>query len=178
MRRRLLPGLFCLVTGGFVQADALTVRHRPLVVHDGESTISAQRYYRHLTSEAASNSPVAVPAGAGRLSPEARLPLIPGQLAVGQPTLHTLEGQLTPLFIMGMDAVSLTWFERAAGELVELGARGVVVQADQLAAWRRLQQQAANRGIHLMLLDGDALAEGYGIRTYPVVIVSPQQVHP
>ena len=178
MPLRLLAALCCLVTSVFVQADALTVRNTPLVVHDGNSTIPALSYYQRLTSEAASSSTIAAPAGASRLSLEARLPLIPSQLTVGQPTLHTLEGQMTPLFIMGLDAVSLAWFDQAAPGLGDIGARGVVVQADRLAAWRRLQRQAADRGIDLMLLDGDALADGYGISTYPVVIVSPQQANP
>jgi integrating conjugative element protein (TIGR03765 family) len=163
------------VTAVCVQADALPVRNKPLVVHEGQSTLSALSYYQRLTWEAASNSTIAAPAGASRLSLEARLPLIPGRLSVGQPTLHTLEGQITPLFIMGLDAVSLAWFDQAAPGLADIGARGVVVQADRLVAWRRLQQQAADRGIDLMLLDGDALADGYGISTYPIVIVSPQQ---
>jgi len=74
---------------------------------------------------------------------------------------------------MGMDEVSLNWFSRAAQGLAEIGARGLVVQANQLANWKELQNRARDIGIDLMLLDGDSLAQGYGIRTYPMVLMSP-----
>ena len=65
--------------------------------------------------------------------------------------------------------------DRAAADLADINARGVVVQADRPVEWQRLQQHAAALGIDLMLLDGDSLADGYRISTYPVVIVSPQR---
>ena len=92
---------------------------------------------------------------------------------MGQPALQTVPGLVTPLFVMGMDAVSLTWFARAAQGLADIGARGLVVQADQLAPWKALQTQARDIGIDLMLLEGDSLAQGYGLTTYPTVLVSP-----
>jgi hypothetical protein len=74
---------------------------------------------------------------------------------------------------MGMDEVSLTWFSEAAQGLVDIGARGIVVQAPSTSTWLDLQGKAREAGIDLMLLEGDSLAQGYGITTYPVVLVDP-----
>jgi integrating conjugative element protein (TIGR03765 family) len=75
---------------------------------------------------------------------------------------------------MGMDPQSLTWFQQAADGLVEIGARGIVVQASNQSDWLDLQHKARQAGIDLMLLEGDALAQGYGITTYPVILIDPK----
>ena len=170
---RYLPLLLMLSVEG--QADTLVVQQQPIIVYEGSSTLSAQPYYQRLKTKQAESGPAlgSAPGGAGLLALEARLPLSPTQLTVGQPALQTVPGLVTPLFVMGMDAVSLTWFARAAQGLADIGARGLVVQADQLAPWKALQTQARDIGIDLMLLEGDSLAQGYGLTTYPTVLVSP-----
>jgi integrating conjugative element protein (TIGR03765 family) len=174
MRRSVLYCLLLPLVSVFAQADALTVRRAPTVVYEGRSTISAKTYYQRLERGAASSSVITAPEHAGVKPLEERLPLIPTRLSVGQPSMQTQDGQIIPVFIMGMDTVSLTWFNEAADGLADIGARGVVVQADRLAHWHQLKQYAADHGIDLMLLEGESLADGYGISTYPVVIVSPQ----
>lgn len=176
MRRSFHRTLALLITfSTAAQAESLLVQREPTIVYEGRSTISAQPYYQRLKrKDATGSSMVAVPDGAGVLPLEERLPLSPSQLLVGRPDMQTVPDLVTPLFVMGMDEASLTWFSRAAGGLADIGARGVVVQANRLDHWRELQQQARTIGIDLMLMEGDSLAQGYGIRTYPVVLMSPE----
>ena len=165
-----------LVFAPVVLAETVLTQKRPTIVYEGRSTIPAQPYYQRLRNQQpASARRLTPPAGASVQALEDRLPLQPDTLRIGTPALKTVNGLVRPLFIMGMDPASLAWFRQAAPVLAELGARGVVVQADRLAEWLRLKRDAADFGIEVMLLDGDALAEGYGINTYPVVIVGPQQ---
>jgi integrating conjugative element protein (TIGR03765 family) len=168
--------IVCLVTG-FAQAEMLHNRQQqPTVVYEGHSTMSAQPYYQRLTRQGSDQvAAVTAPRGAGIIALEDRLPLAPDHLSVGPAEMKTVPGLITPLFIMGMDEVSLTWFGRAAQGLSDIGARGIVVQATQRSAWRALQQRARTVGIDLMLLEGDAIAQGYGISTYPTVLMSPDQ---
>jgi len=164
-----------LVATAMVQAQTLILQQPPTVVYEGRSTISAQPYYQRLQSkEPVTGATVTAPDGAGILALEDRLPLSPTQLQVGPPTMKTIPGLTTPLFIMGMDERSLNWFSRAAKGLSDISARGIVVQATQRSGWRDLHSRAREAGIALMLLDGDAIAQGYRINTYPTVLMSPE----
>ena len=172
------PGIHCslaalLIVSATVQAESLLVQRQPTVVYEGRNTIPAHPYYRRLKRKDAAGTRVAVPDGVGVRPLEQRLPLSSTRLAPGPPGVHTAAGLFTPIFVMGMDEASLTWFALAAAGLADIGARGVVVQANRLDHWRALQQQARTIGIELMLMQGDSLAQGYGIRTYPVVLMSP-----
>lgn len=160
---------------GTAQADTVISQQRPTIVYERRSTISAQPYYQRLKrNDRGSDAVVTTPDGAGVQALADRLPLSPSQLRVGQPQMKSVPGLITPLFILGMDEVSLSWFGRAAQGLSEMGARGIVVQASDRSAWRALQRRAREAGIDLMLLEGDAIARGYGISTYPTVLVNPQ----
>ena len=163
-----------LVFIGTSQADTVIGQQQPTVVYEGSSTISAGPYYQRLSAgRSRSGSDVSIPEGMGNLALEDRLPLPTGSLRVGQPQMKAVPGLITPLFIMGMDEVSLTWFRQAADGLVDIGARGIVVQASSKSAWLDLQGRAQAAGIDLILLQGDAIARGYGINTYPTVLMGP-----
>ena len=165
--------LFITIFCAAAQASELTIQRQPTVVYESQSTVSAWPYFKRLEG-AAANPAVHMPEGAGVKPMTEQLPLTPSQLKVGKPDIKIQEGQVIPLFIMGMDTVSLNWFTKAAVGLAEIGARGVVVQADKQHEWQSLQGQASAMGIDLILLAGDSLAQGYEIDTYPMVIVSPE----
>ena len=173
MRPSVLFLLVLFVAGAATQAGPLIVRHEPIVVYEGRSTMPAQTFYKRLQRKAAGSGTIETPDDAGVRLLEDSLPLSPTQLRVGRPELTSVPGLVTPLFVMGMDEVSLNWFSRAAEGLADLGARGLVVQADNRTAWQALKARAQDVGIDLMLLAGDSLAEGYGIDTYPMVLMSP-----
>lgn len=171
-----ISGLFTAVLflSAGAQANTLVVQQQPTVVYTGPRTVSAQPYYNRIKTTGESGPVLeSVPAGAGALALEERLPLSSTQLVVGRPAIKTVPGLTTPLFVMGMDEISLNWFSRAAQGLADIGARGIVVQVNHLAAWREFQHRARDIGIDLMLLSGDSLAQGYGIHTYPTVLMSP-----
>lgn len=178
MRPNALMALWSLLLCiGTVQADTLISPQQPIVVYDGRNTLSAQPYYRRLrqpdtTPSTAPSAALTAPHGAGVLALADRLPLSPTSLEVGPPQMKAVPGLITPLFVLGMDEVSLTWFAQAAQGLADIGARGLVVQASDLVAWRALKRRAHATGIDLMLLEGDALAQGYGISTYPTVLLA------
>lgn len=73
-----------------------------------------------------------------------------------------------PLFLIGTDTASLAWLRAARPRLVQLGAVGLVVQADGPGDLARLRDAAD--GLTLALGSGDTLAEQFGIAHYPVLI--------
>lgn len=168
---------FCLalfVFSGATWADVRLGQQEPVVVYEGRSTISAGPFYRRIQGhDRKGGSTVTTPGAAADLALEDRLPLTTDQMSVGQPQMKTVPGLITPLFIMGMDEVSLTWFSEAAQGLVDIGARGIVVQAPSTSTWLDLQGKARAAGIDLMLLEGASIARGYGITTYPIVLMGP-----
>lgn len=166
--------LFLCAISTVAPANELVIRGKPIVVYDNNSTITAWPFFKRIEGKSSAKQALDIPAGAAIKPMTERLPLTPGRLRVGKPAIRMQAGQVVPLFIMGMDPVSLQWFDQAAEELAQMGARGVVVQATIARDWQALQRQAQNRGIDLILLPGDALAEGYRIDTYPMVIVSPE----
>lgn len=171
----LLPLSFLLVLAPVVSAEALLTQKRPTVVYEGRSAIPAQPYYQRLRSQKSTTArKVTPPAGASVQALEDRLPLQPATLRTGTPALKTVNGLVRPLFIMGMDDVSLSWFQAAARGLAGIGAKGIVVQAPDKTAWLDLKERARAAGIDLILLEGDSIAEGYGINSYPVVFVGPE----
>lgn len=166
--------IFCgLLLSGTAHAERVIAPKQPTVVYEAPSTIPTWPYFQRIQTDTQS-SHLTMPAGTQNVSLESRLPLQTTRLSVGQPQMKTIPGLITPLFIMGMDPQSLTWFQQAAGGLIELGARGIVVQANNQSDWLDLQNKARQAGIDLMLLEGDSLAQGYGITTYPVILIDPK----
>jgi len=173
MRHNLLITLCGLLLSGTAHAERLIAPKQPTVVYEGPSTIPTWPYFQRIQADTQSSN-LTMPEGTQNLSLQDRLPLQTKRLSVGQPQMRTILGLIAPLFIMGMDPQSLTWFHQAADGLVELGARGIVVQANNKFDWLDLKNKARQAGIDLMLLEGDALAQGYGITTYPVVLIDPK----
>jgi integrating conjugative element protein (TIGR03765 family) len=173
MRHNALLALCGLLLISAAQAEPLIAPKQPIVVYEGKSTVSTWPYFQRIQPDRESRS-ISMPEGSNQLSLADRLPLENNLLSVGQPQMKTIPGLITPLFVMGMDRVSLTWFQQAADGLVDIGARGIVVQASNKADWLDLQDRARDVGIDLMLLEGDSLAQGYGITTYPVVLLDPK----
>ncbi len=167
--------LFITIFCAAAQASELTIQRQPTVVYESQSTVSAWPYYKRLESTSTPSQGVHMPEDTGIKPMHEQLPLTTNKLRVGKPAIKIQEGLFLPLFIMGMDPVSLNWFEQAADELASLGADGVVVQASNVDNWLSLYEQARDLGIDLILLNGDSLAWGYRIETYPMVIVSPEQ---
>lgn len=157
---------------GVTRAESPLPRQKPTVVFEGPSTISAKPYYQRIEARKGSTHQISAPKESMVMATiEDRLPIRPTHMRVGTPDMKVVEGLVTPLFVMGMDDVSLRWFKAAAPGLESLGARGIVIEASSKSDWSGLKESAAAVGIDLMLMEGDSLAQGYGVRTYPIVFV-------
>jgi len=113
---RLRTSIVLLFWGMAVQANELMVQRQPAVVYEGASTITAGVYYRRLERRPKAVNLTQPPEDAGVKPLEQQLPLTPTRLKVGKPALQVQEGQVVPLFIIGMDRTSL---------LVQPSGRGV-----------------------------------------------------
>lgn len=98
----------------------------------------------------------ALPVHSARLSPGA----VP-------PRTLNLPG-LTPLFLVGQDAVSLEWLAQHAQRLQDLGASGLAVEVTDAQALRRIQATA--QGLDIWPVSGDDIAERLELQHYPVLI--------
>jgi len=100
-----------------------------------------------------------------------RLPLESTKLRRGMPSLVVADGLTSPLFVIALDALSLRWFEENLDDLRHYGARGLVVAASNKSSWTQFREKARARGVDLQLMDENVLIEGYGLESYPALIV-------
>jgi integrating conjugative element protein (TIGR03765 family) len=73
-----------------------------------------------------------------------------------------------PFFIIGCDARSRQWLGRYQGRLAQIGAVGLVVEADSLAEFQDLSSLA--NGLRLSPVQGSQLAKQLGISHYPALV--------
>ena len=78
------------------------------------------------------------------------------------------QGNPRPFFLGGSDELSLRWLATNAKTLNEVGAVGLLVQADTQEDIRRIA--GAARGLSITPGSGSDLARVLGIRHYPVLI--------
>lgn len=105
----------------------------------------------------------------GAADPKAWLPIRSPGLTPGFVQERTHDRPFTrPFFLIGSDARSRQWLEDHRDRLKEIGAVGMLVQAD---TWENLQSIAelAN-GLSLLPASGSDIAQALGISHYPVLI--------
>ncbi|MBF8668205.1 integrating conjugative element protein [Pseudomonas putida] len=97
------------------------------------------------------------------------LPVRSARLSPGivQPRALSLPS-MTPLFLVGQDAVSLEWLSRHAQALQDLGANGLAVEVDDARALRRIQTAAPR--LNIWPVSGDDIAERLELDHYPLLI--------
>ena len=78
------------------------------------------------------------------------------------------QGNPPPFFLVGSDELSLRWLAANAKTLREIGAVGLLVQADTQEDIRRVVEAA--QGLSVTPGSGSDLARVLGIRHYPVLI--------
>jgi len=79
-------------------------------------------------------------------------------------------GVSRPFFLVGSGGYSLGWLKKNRERLVELQAFGLVVEAPDAPAYRKLQ--AAATGLVLRPVSADLIAEHLGLEHYPVLITA------
>ena len=105
----------------------------------------------------------------GAADPEAWLPiqspgLMPGPV---QARLHD-RPFARPFFLIGSDARSLQWLQDHRDRLKEIGAVGMLVQADTLEDLRTIAELAD--GLSILPASASDIAKALGITCYPVLI--------
>jgi integrating conjugative element protein (TIGR03765 family) len=79
-------------------------------------------------------------------------------------------GVSRPFFLIGCDAYSLTWLVGNRERLAKLGAFGLVIEAEDATAYRRLE--AAAEGLVVRPVAGDVIAEHLRIEYYPALVTA------
>lgn len=187
MRSIRLRVVWCLclsvLTLGFDLASA--IENTPLtVLYVGKQTVSASPYYQEIQeaadkkgsdradvlSEADRALDRLPPTTPSQVSQAQFFPLKTTRLKPGQPSEISIEGMITPLFVIGMDPGSMAWLEREQVRLAQMGAIGIVVEAPSFASFNALRARAEQQGLHLDIGFGDPLADGFSVDVYPVLI--------
>jgi integrating conjugative element protein (TIGR03765 family) len=158
--------------------------HEPLtVIYRGPKIIEAAPFYHkldgmdptqkiteaHLHQDRTARTGIKVP-----VTQQSRFPLQPKNLTPAEPLAKTVKNLYRPFFVVGMDPASIAWLRSHYGQLQQLGAFGLVVEANSWEAWQQLKREAAGQGVTLSLQPGDAIARLYAITTYPVLFRGQQ----
>lgn len=107
----------------------------------------------------------------GPMTPEDMLPVRSKALTPGAVMARTVSlPGMTPLFLIGDDDLSHRWLEARLSVLQQLGATGLVVNVESVAAWHALE--ARTSGLTLSPVSGDDLARRLGLAHYPVLITA------
>ena len=80
------------------------------------------------------------------------------------------QGNPRPLYLIGSDATSLRWLASHRDVLEDLGAVGMLIQAETETDVRRVAEVA--QGLSITLGSGSDLAAALGIDRYPVLITT------
>ena len=117
------------------------------------------------------------PAGMDRtsLSAERRLPirtpgmqvgaLAPGVVAAIKPNLQYLS---QPFFVIGSDTYSLQWLRHYRARLIQVGAVGLLVQAETSTDLAQVAE--AGQGLTIAPVSGVTLVQSLKLTNYPVLI--------
>lgn len=172
----------CLL-GCSVWASHLDGSPRDLrVLFDTGRTISSAPYLKKINDAVAKKEAALAQARARWAIPnlnsvrvgEADLfPIRTERLHLAAPVERVVEGLTQPIFVIGMDRRSLQWVTHHFERLKQSGALGVVVAAEDPSAFARLRSDLLAHGILLDLGFGDAMAEAYGLSSYPALLVAP-----
>lgn len=143
----------------------------PQVIYDSGLTWPLAPFMAIFDEDFAGQSAEPPPKLPSGVTLEALLPIRTPEMRPGTVRPRTLQGPPTatrPLFLIGVDAGSLEWLETHRETLIELGAVGMLIEAESVA---EVQQVAARtEGLEVLPASGSELARALGLRHYPVLI--------
>lgn len=98
-------------------------------------------------------------------------PIHTPELSPGEVNAQTTQLLLPqPFFIIGCDGRSKQWLNQFKDRLSQIGAVGLVVEADNLAEFQALSEVA--QGLRLSPVPASQLAKQLGISHYPVLVTA------
>lgn len=148
-----------------IAAAALTV------IYDSGNTQPITPFLDAFEADDASprQSPVIAKPSLGAADPEALLPIRSPGLTPGPVKVRTQDRPFTrPFFLIGSDARSRQWLLTHRNRLKEIGAVGMMVQADTVEDLRVIATLAD--GLSILPASGSDIAQALGITHYPVLI--------
>jgi len=149
----------------------------PVVIYDNGQTKSLEPFFESLRGEAPPPETRQSPSGKAGLTVEDLLPIKTPEMRPGPVAARVLDplGKAQtnatgarPLFLIGADALSRRWLVQHRARLKELGAVGMLVQADTIDELRAVADIA--HGLHIMPASGTEIARLYALKHYPVLI--------
>jgi len=97
------------------------------------------------------------------------LPIKSPGLSPGQVQPQAVKRPFTrPFFLIGSDALSRQWLSQYRDRLVEIGAVGMLVQAETTADLEAIAK--IGQGLQIMPASGSDIARALGIKHYPVLV--------
>ena len=122
-----------------------------------------------LADESPKRSPVSVKSQLGAADPQAWLPIQSPGLTPGLVQTRSHDRPFArPFFLIGSDARSRQWLQDNRERLKEVGAVGMLVQADTLEDLRTIAELAD--GLSILPASASDIAKALGISHYPVLI--------
>ena len=149
----------------------------PSVIYDSGQTKSLEPFLESLRGEAPPPDTRQSPSGKAGLTGEDLLPIktpemSPGPVSARALDLASMAPSSTvgarPLFLIGADPLSRRWLAQHRARLKELGAIGMLVQADTLEDLQAISRLA--EGLRIMPASGTEIARLYALKHYPVLI--------
>ena len=154
----------CVLVPGMAPAD-LTV------IYDSGHTQPIAPFLKAFEAddESPPQSPIREKTLLGAADPEAWLPIRSPGLTPGRVHARSHDRPFTrPFFLIGSDARSRQWLNDHRYRLKELGAVGMLVQADTLDDLRTISKLAED--LPILPATATDIAQALGIRHYPVLI--------
>ena len=154
----------CLLVPAMAQAE-LTV------IYDSGNTQPIAPFLEAFESadEIPQQSPAPIKPPLGAADPEAWLPIQSPGLTPGPVQARSHDRPFArPFFLIGSDARSRQWLQDHRDRLKEIGAVGMLVQADTLDDLRTIAELAD--GLSILPASASDIAKALGISHYPVLI--------
>jgi integrating conjugative element protein (TIGR03765 family) len=124
-----------------------------------------------VNEERSAESPAPPSATATGVTLEALLPIRTPEMSPGAVQARGPQAAATgarPVFLIGTDPLSLDWLAAHRERLIELGAVGMLIEAESVEAVRQVAGRA--EGLQVLPASGSELARALGLRHYPVLI--------
>jgi len=98
------------------------------------------------------------------------LPIHTQGLSVGQVKKRqvSIPDLKTPVCVLGSDEQSLDWLATNQKQLARIGARCLLIQAENQADIKRIKKRA--EGLPVIAVSGDAIVDSFGLQHYPALI--------
>ncbi len=137
------------------------------IIHDSGDAVPSAQYLAQLFT-VDMDDPASKPVGLNVVSFPVRTASMTPSVLKTPHTINKPEWLVHPVFLIGADRQSRTWLAANLTRLQQLDALGIVVDADDYAAFRALQQVAV--GLPLAPASADGLAPSLGLTVYPVLL--------